>query len=73
MKVQAQSSSEIPLEYNQDQDFEKPKLIMTFLTNLGVTKRSCSFRLVLEEKTDKEVPDSAGLEFLQTFFSLQKF
>ena len=39
---------------------------MTFLI-LGVTKIACSFRLVLEEKTGKETPDSSRLEFLKTF------
>ena len=29
---------------------------MTFLTNLGVTEIQCSFKLVLEVKTDKEIP-----------------
>ena len=27
----------------------------------------CSFRLVLEEKTGKEIPESSRLEFLETF------
>ena len=56
MKVQAHSSLESPLEYNQDQ---------TLLTNLenknsifGVTEILCSFTLVLEEKAGKEKPQS---------------
>ena len=40
------------------------KLAKTFLTNLGVIELFCSFRLVLEEKTGKEVPESSRLEFL---------
>ena len=40
---------------------------MTFLTNLGVTEISCSFRLVLEGKTGKEIPESSRLEFLEKF------
>ena len=39
---------------------------MTFLTILGVTE-ICSFRLFLEEKTGKEIPESSRLEFLKKF------
>ena len=44
---------------------------MTFLTNTGVTKMLCSFRLVLERKTGKEMPESSRLEFLEKVFSKQ--
>ena len=41
---------------------------MTFLTILGVTEILCSFRLVLEGKTVREIPDeSSTLEFLEKF------
>ena len=40
---------------------------MTFLTILGVTERLCSFRLVLERKTGKEIHNSSRLEFLEKF------
>ena len=40
---------------------------MTFLTILGVTEILCSFRLVLEGKTGKEIPQSSILEFLEKF------
>ena len=30
---------------------------------------TCSFRLVLEEKTDKEIPESSRLEFLEKFLA----
>ena len=40
---------------------------MTFLALLGVTKILCSFRLVLEGKTGKEIPESSRLEFLEKF------
>ena len=40
---------------------------MTFLVFLGVTKILCSFRLVLEVKTEKEIPESSILEFLEEF------
>ena len=39
---------------------------MTFLTTLGVTEILCSFRLVLEGKTSKEIPE---LEFLNKFLA----
>ena len=42
---------------------------MTFLTILGVTEILCSFRLVLEGKTGKEIPESSRLEFLETFLA----
>ena len=40
---------------------------MTFLTILGYTEISCSFRLLLEEKTGKEIPEWSRLEFLEKF------
>ena len=40
---------------------------MTFLTILGVTEILCSFRLVLEGKTGKEIPESSRLKFLKKF------
>ena len=40
---------------------------MTFLTILGDTEILCSFRLVLEGKTGKEIPESSRLEFLEKF------
>ena len=40
---------------------------MTFLNILGVGKILYSFRLVLEEKTCKEIPESSRLEFLEKF------
>ena len=39
---------------------------MTFLTILGVTEL-CSFKLVLQGKTCKEIPESSRLEFLEEF------
>ena len=41
---------------------------MTFLTILGVTE-ICSFKLVLEGKTGKEIPESSRLEFLEKFWA----
>ena len=40
---------------------------MTFLTILGVTEILCSFKLILEGKTGKEIPESSRLEFLEKF------
>ena len=40
---------------------------MTFLTILGVTEILYSFRLVLEGKTGKEMPESSRFEFLEKF------
>ena len=38
---------------------------MTFLTISGVIEIFCIFRLVLEGKIDKEIPESSRLEFLE--------
>ena len=40
---------------------------MTFLIMLGATEILCNFRLVLEGKTGKEIPESSRLEFLEKF------
>ena len=48
-------------------DFDKSRLAMIFLTILGVTEILCDIRLVLKEKTGKEVPESSRLEFLEIF------
>ena len=40
---------------------------MTFLTILGITEIPCSFNIVLEGKTGKEIPESSKLEFLEKF------
>ena len=40
---------------------------MTFLTIVGVTEILCSFKLVLEGKTGKEIPQSSRLEFIEKF------
>ena len=45
--------------------FDESKFVMTFLTILGVLETICSFRLVLEGKTDKEIPESSRLELLE--------
>ena len=40
---------------------------MTFLTILRVAEISYNFRLVLEGKTGKEIPELSRLEFLKKF------
>ena len=65
LKFQAHSSIEPPLEYNQDQTpFNESRFVMIFLTILGVIETLCSFRLFLEGKADKQIPESSRLEFL---------
>ena len=39
------------------------------LTNFGVTWIPCSFRLDLDRKPSKEIPESSRLEFLEKFFA----
>ena len=56
MKVQAHSSYEPPLEYNQDQTpLTNQDSLWPFLI-LEVTEVLCSFRLFLEGKTGKDIP-----------------
>ena len=52
------------------QAFDELRFIMAFLTNLGVTEILCGFRLVLEGKTGKEIPESSRLEFLEKFSAI---
>ena len=40
---------------------------MTYSTILGATEILCNFRLVLEVKTSKEIPESSRQEFLEKF------
>ena len=47
--------------------FAESRFFMTFLTILGVTEILCSFKLVIEGKTGKEIPDSLRLGFLEKF------
>ena len=49
--------------------FDESRFVMTFLTILGVTEILCSFRLVLEGKTGKEIPESSRFEFLEKFLA----
>ena len=47
--------------------FDKSRFVITFLTILGVPEILCSFRLVLDGKKGKEIPESSRLEFLEKF------
>ena len=49
--------------------FDKSRFVMTSLTIFRVTEILFSFRLVLEGKTGKEIPESSRLEFLEKFFA----
>ena len=46
---------------------DESRFVMTFLTLLGVMDILCCFRLVLEGKTGKEIPESSRFEFLEKF------
>ena len=47
--------------------FDKSRFITTFLTILGDTQVLCSFKLVLEGKSGKKIPQPSQLEFLEKF------
>ena len=49
--------------------FDESRFIMTFLTILGVMEILRSFRLALEGKTGKEIPESSRFEFLEKFLA----
>ena len=46
---------------------------MNFLIIFGITEISCSFRLVSEGKTGKEIPESSRLEFFKKFLAKDFF
>ena len=48
--------------------FHESRFVMTFLTIVGVME-ICSFRVVLDSKTGKEIPESSRSEFLETFLA----
>ena len=49
--------------------FDESRFIMIFLTILGVMEILCSFRLVIEGRTGKEIPESSRFEFLEKFLA----
>ena len=67
MKVQAQFFRTITGIQSGPDAFDESRLVMTFLTILGVMEILCSFRLVLYMKTGKEIHESSRLEFLENF------
>ena len=48
---------------------DESRFVMTFLTILGVMEILCNFRLVLEGKTGKEIPEPSRFEFLAKFLA----
>ena len=71
MKIQVHSSfwSTTGIHLGSDA-FDKSRLVMTLLTNLGVIKMLCNFWLILEGKAGKEIPGSRRSEFLKTFLEV---
>ena len=51
--------------------FDESRFAMTFSTILGVMEILCSFRLVLQGKTSKEIPESSRLEL--SFWEVMDF
>ena len=49
--------------------FDESRVVMTFLSIFGVTEILWNFKLVLEEKTSKEIPESTKSEFLEKFLA----
>ena len=49
--------------------FDESRFVMTFLTILGVMEILCTFRLVLEGKTGKEIPELSRFEFFEKFIA----
>ena len=49
--------------------FDELRFMMTFSNILGVTEILCKFKLVQEEKTGIEIPESSRLEFLEKFLA----
>ena len=51
--------------------FDESRFIMTFLIILGITEIVYNFKLVLEGKTGKEIPESSRFRVLRKAFSKQ--
>ena len=49
--------------------FDESRFVMTFLIILRVTEMLCNFRLGMELKTGKEIPESSRLKFLEKFLA----
>ena len=48
---------------------DESRFVVTFLTILSVMEILWSFRLVIEGKTGKEIPESSRLDFLEKFLA----
>ena len=59
----------IPGKQSVQEALDESRFIMTFPTILGVMEILCSFRLVLEGKTGKEIRESSRLVFLEKFLA----
>ena len=66
MKVQTHNYLEPPFRVRR---LCRIKVQYDLLTILAVAEVLCSFRLVLERKTGKVVPESSRVEFLEKFLS----
>ena len=49
--------------------FDESRFVMTFLTILGVMEILCSFTLLLERETGKEIPELSRLDSLEKFLA----
>ena len=67
MKVQGQLFRTTTGVQSGPDAFDESRFVMTFLTILGVMEILCTFRLVLEGKTGKEIPESS--RFLEKFLA----
>ena len=63
MKVQAQFFRTTTGIQSGPDAFDESRFVITFLTILRVMEILCSFRLVLERNTGKEIPESSKLKF----------
>ena len=70
MKVQVRSSSEILLEYKENQKpLSNQSWLWPYLINFRVKGILCSFSWVLKGKEGKEILESSTLEILQKIFT----
>ena len=54
---------------SEEDTLDESRFVITFLTISGVMEILCSFRLVVDRKTGKEIPGSSRLEFLEKFLA----
>ena len=58
-----------PTEIQSGPDAFESRFFMNFSTILGAMEILCSFRLILERKTGKEIAESSRLDFLGKFLA----